>query len=111
MATGGKLGLLLNRGSTTRLFHAIVGLGLAGGTATCGGIAAGPRDAGADATTTDAIAANDTGLGSSMPDDATEEQDASLMLIGPDSADLPPMDATPDVHPMFPPDGWIPPVQ
>jgi hypothetical protein len=100
----------LHRGATTRLFHAIVGLGLAGSTATCGGIAAGPKDASTDVTTSDAVVGH-TGLDSSMPDDATAGNDAPSTLIGPDAGDFPPMDAGADIHVDFPPDGWIPPVQ
>lgn len=100
------------RGATTRLFHAIVGLGLASGSATCGGIAAAPKDASTDVTTSDAIVAFDTGLGSSMPDDATADNDAPSTLIGPDADDSAPADAgAEDVYHFFPPDGWIPPVQ
>jgi hypothetical protein len=100
----------LPRGATTRLFHAIVGLGLAGSTATCGGIAAAPKDASTDVTTSDAVVGQDSGLGPSMPD-ATAGNDAPSMLIGPDADNFPPMDAGADIHLDFPPDGWIPPVQ
>lgn len=96
------------RGATTHLFHAIVGLGFASGTATCGGIAAGPKDASTDVTTS----AFDTGLGSSMPDDATASNDAPSTLVAPDASDSPPTDAgADDVYHFYPPDGWIPPVQ
>ncbi len=98
------------RGATTHLFHAIVGLGLASGTATCGGIAAAPRDASADVTTSDAVVGFDTGLGSSMPDDATAANDAST-LLGPDADDSPADAGADDVYHFYPPDGWIPPVQ
>lgn len=71
----------MQRGAATRLFHAIVGLGLAGGAAACGGLtAAGSRDASSDGTLSDALGAADstatTPADAEVDDAASEARDA-----------------------------------